>query len=108
MITLYQHPVSPVCITIEAILQYAKAEHRIVNLPYSDRRVIVEKTKGAYYKVALLEDGETIVWEPTDLVRTSATTLTADSSGCFPPVLEGIQSILARYIEYDLKEQPLA
>lgn len=33
MITLYQHPVSPFCITTEAILKYAKAERRVENLP---------------------------------------------------------------------------
>jgi hypothetical protein len=80
MITLYQLPVSPFCITIETIFRYAKVEYRLLNLLYSDRRMIVEKTKGAYYKVPLLEDRETVVWDTTDLVRTSPTTLTANSS----------------------------
>lgn len=105
MITLYQHPVSPVCITSETILQYAKTEHRIVNLPYSDRRVIVEKTKGAYYKIPLLEDGETIVWDTADLGQEIARYLDGKFKlALFPPALEGIQSILARYIERDLED----
>jgi glutathione S-transferase len=105
MITLYQHPVSPFCITIEAILRYAKVEYRIVNLPYSDRRMIVEKTKGAYYKIPLLEDGETIVWDTTDLDQEIARYLDGKFKlALFPPALEGIQSILARYIERDLED----
>ena len=104
MITLYQHPVSPFCITIEAILRYARTEHRIVNLRYSDRRMIVEKTKGAYYKIPLLEDGETVVWDKTDLSQDIARYLDGKFKlALFPPALEGIQSILARYIEYDLE-----
>jgi len=101
---LYQHPVSPFCITIEAILRYAKAEYRLVNLLYSDRRMIVEKTKGAYYKIPLLEDGETVVWDKTDLSQDIARYLDGKFKlALFPPALEGIQSILARYIEYDLE-----
>lgn len=31
MITLYQHPASPFCIAVEAILRFAKAGSRAVN-----------------------------------------------------------------------------
>lgn len=104
MITLYQHPVSPFCITIEAILKHAKAEHRIVNLPYSDRRVIVEKTQGRSYKIPLLEDEETLVWDKTDLGQEVARYLDEKFTlNLFPPEREGLQAILARYIENDVE-----
>ena len=104
MITLYQHPVSPFCITAEAILKFAKAHHRVVNLPYSDRRVIVSKSNGQYYKVPLLEDGKTIVWDRTELGQQVARYLDKKFDlGLFPPELEGLQAILARYIESEVE-----
>lgn len=104
MILLYRHPVSPFCIATEAILKYAKAEYRSVSLPYSDRRVIVEKSWGQYYKVPLLEDGKTVVWDKTELGQEIARHLDARFSlGLFPAEKEGIQAILARYIETDVE-----
>lgn len=104
MITLYQHPVSPFCITIEAILKYAKAEYRTVNLPYSDRRIIVEKTQGQYYKIPLLEDDDQLVWDKTELGQEIAGYLdTKFKVGLFPPKHEGLRMILARYIESEVE-----
>ncbi|BCA56808.1 hypothetical protein W02_39480 [Nitrospira sp. KM1] len=104
MITLYHHPVSPFCITIRMILCYAKAEHRVVDLPYSDRRVIIEKTGGNYYKIPIIEDGKTIVWDRTELGQEIARYLDDKFRlDLFPPALEGIQSILSRYIESDVE-----
>ncbi|MBI3995103.1 MAG: glutathione S-transferase family protein [Nitrospirae bacterium] len=104
MITLYQHPVSPFCITTEAILKFAKADHRVVNLPYSDRRIIVEKSQGRSYKIPLFEDGKTIVWDKTDFGQEVARYLDEKFKlGLFPSELEGIQEILARYIEAEVE-----
>lgn len=104
MIILYQHPASPFCIAIEAILRYAKADYRAVDLPYSDRRVIVEKSRGRYYKIPLLEDGEEIVWEQGDWSQDIARHLNRRFDlGLFPPVQEGLQTILARYIESEVE-----
>jgi glutathione S-transferase len=105
MITLYQHPVSPFCITIEAILKYAKTDYRIVNIPLaSDRRTIVEKSKGQSYKIPLLEDGDTVIWDNTDLGQEIARYLeTKFRLGLFPLEQEGLQAILARYIENDVE-----
>jgi glutathione S-transferase len=105
MITLYQHPVSPFCITIEAILKCAKAEYRIVNLPLaSDRRIIVEKSQGQSYKIPMIEDGDTVVWDNTDLAQVIARYLDGKFNlGLFPPELEGLQAILARYIESEVE-----
>ncbi|MEW6324427.1 MAG: glutathione S-transferase N-terminal domain-containing protein [Nitrospirota bacterium] len=104
MITLYQHPVSPFCITIEAILKYAKAPYRTVNLPYSDRRIIVEKTQGQYYKIPLLEDGDLLVWDKTDLGQEIAGYLDGKFKlELFPPKHDGLQLILARYLEHEVE-----
>lgn len=104
MITLYQHPVSPFCITIEEILKYAKTEYRTVNLPYSDRRIIVEKTQGRSYKVPMLEDEAALVWDKTDLGQEVARYLDEKFAlNLFPPEREGLQTILARYIENDVE-----
>ncbi|MBI3608163.1 MAG: glutathione S-transferase [Nitrospirae bacterium] len=104
MITLYQHPASPFCIAIDVMLRYAKADHHVVNLPYSDRRLIVEKSQGQYYKIPLLEDGDRVIWERSDesqdIARYVDRTFGLD---LFPQALEGIQAILARYIESDVE-----
>lgn len=104
MITLYQHPVSPFCILIEAILKYAKADHRVINFPYSDRRVIVEKSRGQSYTIPLLEDGKAVVWDRTELGQEVARYLDKKFKlNLFPSKLEGLQEILARYIEFDVE-----
>lgn len=104
MIILYQHPASPFCIAIDAILRYAKTDYRVVNLPYSDRRVIVEKSQGRYYKLPLLEDDDAIVWEQSDSSQDIARHLDRRFDlGLFPSEHEGLQTILARYIESDVE-----
>ena len=105
MITLYQHPVSPFCITIEAILKHTRREFRIVNIPLaSDRRIIFEKSKGVSYKIPFIEDENAVVWDNTDLGQEIARYLDGKFKiGLFPPELEGLQAILARYIEQDIE-----
>lgn len=101
---LYQHPVSPFCIAIGAILKGGSVPHEVVNLPYSDRRVIVEKTGGQYYKIPIVEDGPTVVWDRTDFGQEIARYLDRKFDlGLFPPALEGIQLIFSRYVENDLE-----
>ncbi len=104
MITLYQYPASPFCIIIDSILKFTKAEYKLVNLPYSDRRLIVKKTKGDYYKIPLLEDGKKVIWEKTDFSQDIARYLDKKFDlDLFPLELEGIQTILARYIESEVE-----
>lgn len=101
---LYQHPVSPFCIAVNTILKWGKISHEIVNIPYSDRRIIVEKTQGQYYKVPVLEDGDQVLWDRTDFGQEVARHLDRKFNlGLFPSNLEGIQTILSRYIENDLE-----
>jgi len=103
-IQLYTHPVSPFGIGIEKILKSFSIPHEVIHIPYSDRRVIVEKTNGAYYRVPLLVDDGVPVWDKTDLGQEIARHLDRKFElGLFPERLEGIQYILARYIEGEIE-----
>lgn len=104
MITLYQVPYSPFCITIATILDHSRTDYRVVNLPYSDRRLIFEKSGGEYYRVPLLDDDGTAVWDRTELGQEIARHLDRKFGlGLFPEALEGVQAILARYIENEIE-----
>jgi glutathione S-transferase len=64
----------------------------------------VEKSQGKSYKIPLLEDGDTVVWDNTDLGQEIARYLDAKfKMDLFPSELEGLQAILARYIENDVE-----
>jgi len=103
-IQLYQHPVSPFCIGIEKILKAYDIPHEVINIPYSDRRAIIEKTNGEYYRVPLLVDDGVPIWDRTDLGQEIARHLDRKFDlGLFPSHLEGIQHILAKYIEHDVE-----
>lgn len=103
-IQLYQHPVGPFCIGIAAILESYRIPHEVINLPYSDRRPIVEKTGGAYYRIPLLVDDGVPVWDKTDLGQEIARHLDRKYGlDLFPEHLEGIQHILARYVESEIE-----
>jgi len=51
----------------------------------------------------LLEDGKTVVWDRTDLGQESPDIWIEFDLGLFPPEHEGIQTILARYIESEVE-----
>lgn len=104
MIKLYQHPVSPFCIGIRRILEAYKIPHEVINLAYNDRRPIVEKSGGEYYRVPLIEDGDRAVWDKTDYGQEIARYLDEKYQlGLFPSHLEGLQEILSRYIEGEIE-----
>ena len=104
MIKLYQHPVSPFCITIRHILEAHEIAHEVINLAYNDRRPIVEKTGGAYYRIPLIVDGDVPVWDKTELGQEVARYLDDKFQlGLFPSHLEGLQAILSRYIEGEVE-----
>lgn len=104
MIKLYQHPVSPFCIGIRHILEAHKIPHEVVNLAYNDRRPIVERSGGAYYRIPLIEDGDLAVWDKTDLGQEVARYLDDKYQlGLFPNHLDGLQEILSHYIEGEVE-----
>ena len=106
MLTLIQFPWSPFCITIRRILERHKIPHRIRNVPpNSDRSAVVRATGGRGYTVPCVVDGKLGVVDLTDFGQEVARHLDRRFRlGLFPKNLEGIQSILARYIESQLED----
>ena len=105
MITLVQFPWSPFCITIRRIMERHKIPHRVKNVPSHDRSAVIRATKGRGYTVPCLIDGKTAVADFTDFGQEVARYLDRKHElGLFPRDKEGIQAILARYIENQLED----
>ena len=101
---LIQLPISPFCISVRRMLDWAGATYRVTNVSYADRRAVVAATRGAYYQVPVLVDGRKTVWDKTDLGQEVARYVdTKFGLGCFPPRLDGLQQLLAQHIENDVE-----
>ena len=104
MIHLIQFPWSPFCIVQRRILEYAGARFKIVNIPNTDRTLVWKLSKGRYYEVPLLRDGRTVVFETAQDSQVIAKYLDERFQlGLFPRRLEGVQSILWRFIESEVE-----
>src|SRR2546422_3542261 len=105
MITLIQFPWSPFCITVRHILERHKIPHRIRNVPpNSDRSAVVRATGGRGYTVPCAVDGKHAVVDLTDFGQEVARYVDRRYRlGLFPRDKEGIQAVLARYIENELE-----
>jgi glutathione S-transferase len=104
MITLIQFPWSPFCITIRRILERSRISHRIRNISSQQRDSVIHATKGRSYSVPCVIDGKTAVADFTDFGQEVARYIDRKHKlGLFPRKQEGIQAILARYIENDLE-----
>jgi glutathione S-transferase len=104
MITLIQFPWSPFCITIRHILERHGIPHRIRNIASHDRSEVIRATKGRGYTVPCLIDGKTAVADFSDFGQEVARYIDRQYKlGLFPKDKEGLQAILARYIENELE-----
>src|SRR5579859_7726820 len=104
MLTLIQFPWSPFCISIRRILERNQIPHRIKNISTQSRDTIIHATKGRSYSVPCVVDGKTAVADFTDFGQEVARYIDRKYKlGLFPRAREGIQAILARYIENDLE-----
>ena len=105
MIELIQFPWSPYCIVQRRILEYSGVRFKITNLKRTnDRSLVWQLTKERYYGVPILRDGRNVVFELSDETQDIAKYLDWKLKlGLFPAVLEGVQSILWRYIENDIE-----
>lgn len=104
MMTLIQFPWSPFCITIRHILERNRIPHRIKNVPSQVRDTIIHATKGRSYSVPCVVDNKAAVADFTDYGQEVARYIDRKHKlGLFPREKEGIQAILARYIENDLE-----
>jgi glutathione S-transferase len=104
MIELVQFPWSPFCIVQRRILEFAGIKFRITNIPSGERSLVWRLTRQRYYGVPIIRDGKAVVFEVNDDSQVIAKYLDAKLRlGLFPWELEGVQSILWRYIENEVE-----
>ena len=104
MIELIQFPWSPFCIVQRRILEFSGARFKIVNIPTSDRSLVWKLTRQRYYGVPIIRDGKSVVFEVSDDSQVIAKYLdTKLQLGLFPWDLEGVQSLIWRYIENEVE-----
>lgn len=104
MIELIQFPWSPFCIVQRRILEYSRAPFKIINIPNGDRTLVWHVTKERYYGVPVIKDGRNVLFETDENSQVIAKYLDDKLQlGLFPRELEGLQSILWRYIESEIE-----
>jgi glutathione S-transferase len=104
MIELIQFPWSPYCIIQRRILEFSGARFKIINIPTSDRSLVWKLTRQRYYGVPIIRHGKSVIFEMSDDSQVIAKYLdTKLGLGLFPWDLEGVQSLVWRYIENDLE-----
>jgi glutathione S-transferase len=104
MIELIQFSWSPVCIVQRRILEFAGVRFKTVNIPNGDRSLVWKLTRQRYYQVPVIKDGRNVVFEVSEETQIIAKYLDDKLKlGLFPRELEGVQSILWRYIESEIE-----
>jgi glutathione S-transferase len=104
MIELVQFPWSPFCIVQRRILEFSQKPFKIIDIPSQDRSLVWKLTRQRYYGVPIIRDGKSVIFEVGDDSQVVAKYLESKLKlGLFPPGLEGVQSILWRYIENDIE-----
>lgn len=104
MIQLIQFPWSPFCIVQRRILEFSGTGFSIVNIPNGDRSLVWRLTRQRYYGVPIIRDGRSVVFEVNEDSQVIAKYLDEKLKlGLFPWDLEGVQSILWRYIESEVE-----
>ena len=95
MLELIQFPWSPYCLVQRRILEYSGAQHRITNIPPSDRSLVWRLTRQRYYQVPVLKDGRQVLFETDDNSQVIAKYIDAKLKlDLFPPQWDGLQRIL--------------
>jgi len=104
MIELVQFPWSPFCIVQRRILEFSGAKFKITNIPNGDRSLVWRLSRQRYYGVPIIRDGRSVIFEVSEESQVIAKYLdTKFRLGLFPWELEGVQSILWRYIESEIE-----
>jgi glutathione S-transferase len=104
MIELIQFPWSPFCIVQRRILEFSGAPFKITNIPNGDRSLVWRLTKERYYGVPIIRDGRSVIFEVGEDSQVIAKYIdTKFGLGLFAWEIEGVQSILWRYIENDIE-----
>jgi glutathione S-transferase len=104
MIELIQFPWSPFCIVQRRILEFSGTRFKIINIPNGDRSMVWRLSKERYYGVPIIRDGKSVIFEINEDSQVIAKYIDAKLKlGLFPWELEGVQSILWRYIESEIE-----
>lgn len=104
MIELIQFPWSPFCIVQRRLLEFSGTRFKITNIPSGDRSLVWRLTRQRYYQVPVVKDGQNVVFEISEDTQVIAKYLDDRLRlGLFPHQLEGVQSILWRYIEGEIE-----
>jgi glutathione S-transferase len=104
MIELFQFSWSPFCLPQRRILEFSGARFKTINVPPQERALVWKLTKQRYYGVPVIRDGKNILFETGDDSQVIAKYLDQKLKlDLFPAGLEGVQSILWRYIENDVE-----
>lgn len=105
MIELIQFPWSPYCIVMRKILEYSGQPFKITNVPPNERSYVWKLTRERYYGVPTLRDGSKVIFETDANSQVLAKYLDYKFKlGLFPANIEGVQSLIWRYIENDVEE----
>jgi glutathione S-transferase len=104
MIELIQFPWSPFCIVQRRILEFSGVPFKITNIPNGDRSVVWKLTRERYYGVPIIRDGRNVIFETSENSQVIAKYIDSKLMlGLFPWTLEGVQSIISRYIENEIE-----
>ncbi len=104
MIELIQFPWSPFCIVQRRILEFSGVKFKTTNVPNTDRALVWRLSKQRYYGVPIIRDGKSVIFEVNDDSQVIAKYIDSKLHlGLFPWELEGVQSILWRYIESEIE-----
>jgi glutathione S-transferase len=104
MIELIQFPWSPFCIVQRRILEFSERRFKITNIPNGDRSMVWRLSRERYYGVPIIKDGKSVVFEVNEESQVIAKYIDSKYDlGLFPWEIEGVQSILWRYIESEIE-----
>ena len=104
MIELVQFPWSPFCLVQRRILEFSGTRFKITNIPPQDRSLVWKLSKQRYYGVPIIRDGRAVVFETDDNSQVLAKYFDQKFQlGLFPADLEGVQSLVWRFIENEVE-----
>jgi glutathione S-transferase len=86
------------------ILEFSGVKFKVTNIPNGDRSMVWKLTRQRYYGVPIIREGKSVVFEVSEDSQVIAKYLDSKLGlGLFPWELEGVQSILWRYIENEIE-----
>src|ERR1039458_10272262 len=104
MIELIQFPWSPFRAVQRRILEFSGTKFKVTNIPNADRSLVWKLTKQRYYGVPIIRDGQSVIFEVGEESQVIAKYLDSELQlGLFPWQIDGVQSVLWRYIENEIE-----